>query len=82
MKISFSFDHAEIDETPVAVDRWYDRSERAWILRFVNAAGEQVGSAEWCGNGRKAADKIEATMKDLLASGKAANCWLTKRPRN
>jgi hypothetical protein len=65
MKIYLSADNFE-DLPAVDIERWYDRSERAWVIRFIDANGCQVGDAEYIGNGRAAADKVEAQMRETL----------------
>lgn len=45
----------ETDHTPVAIDKWYDRHRREWVLYPIDAEGNQVSEAVY------AFSKAEAT---------------------
>jgi len=51
------------DALAVAVERFYLRSARAWVVRYVDAAGRQVGNAEYIGSGKANAIRVERQMK-------------------
>lgn len=46
----------------VAVERWYDRHRREWVLYPVDAEGTQVGEARY-GFSKAEANEIEADIK-------------------
>lgn len=60
---TFHFDLPELDERPVAVESWWDRTSRCYITRLVNAAGEQIGDAAVDGHRLDRA----ASLRDMTA---------------
>jgi hypothetical protein len=52
------FENIEFDETVARVDAWYDRSLRLWTCLWLNAAGDQLGCAQYANN--------RAEMKELV----------------
>lgn len=56
---------ATSDPVPVAVDRFYDRRSRTWIVTLRDGAGNQVGDAEVVGT-RSGADAAERELRTRI----------------
>jgi hypothetical protein len=52
----------ETDEIKVSVERWYDRSLRLWTLVWKNAAGQQVGDAQYASSREEANQTYDRMM--------------------
>ena len=57
----FTADNIKFDDTVIAIETWYDRHTRDWVLVKLNKSGYQIGDAIRVGN---KTDK-DAVLADL-----------------
>jgi len=56
------FENIEFDETVDRVEAWYDRSLKLWTCLWLNAAGDQLGAAQYA-NCRAEKDQLVKAME-------------------
>lgn len=62
-------DAREAAEVVAEVIYWWNRSERAWVVQKLNAAGHQVGPSEYLGNcGVKAARRFALGLAQVQST--------------
>jgi hypothetical protein len=66
MKFLFSEPKEPPPGPAAAVERWYSRPERSWVVRMVDALGNQIGEATYV-HGKAEALAEERRMKGELS---------------
>ena len=51
------------ERTAVAIEKWYDRHQRLWVLYPVDAEGNQLEQATYC-YGKSEANAIQKELED------------------
>jgi hypothetical protein len=63
------------DPTAVAIECWYDRHYRHWVIYPVDAEGNQLEEATY-GFGKKEAEQIKAEMEERLIGQQIFNAYV------
>lgn len=65
----------EIDLSIKQIAYWYDRGTQSWVVQSLNADGDQVGDADYCGTKAGRDWSIEARK---VAAPAALVVWLRR----
>jgi hypothetical protein len=66
------FENIEFDETVARVDAWYDRSLRLWTCLWLNAAGDQLGVAQYANRKAEKDQLVKAMERSVPANWQIA----------
>jgi hypothetical protein len=62
--IGFNREPEEGLYVPHKVDKWYNRSQKSWVVQLLDKYGNQIGEASYVGSKEEAVKEVEYLIKE------------------